>query len=115
MNKIQISFGHKLRELREEKSLTQEQLAEKIGVSTNAVGQFERGKIFPNYETITTIINVLDVDANLFFSRDAIDYPDEAKWIAKIIVKLTPEERKNFGKVLEGLAKIFLLPDDTGR
>ena len=69
MNKSQLTFGHKLRELRENKGLTQEQLAERVGITANAVGQFERGKIFPNYETTANIINVLDIDANLLFSR----------------------------------------------
>ncbi len=115
MNKSQIRFGHKLRELREEKGMTQEQLAERIGITANAVGQFERGKIFPNYETTTNIINVLDIDANLLFSRDAVDYPDEAKWIAKIIVNLTPDERKNFGRLLEDISKVFKNSDGTIR
>ncbi|MDD3393235.1 MAG: helix-turn-helix transcriptional regulator [Anaerotignum sp.] len=108
MNKSQLTFGHKLRELREDKGLTQEQLAERIGITANAVGQFERGKIFPNYETTANIINVLDVDANLLFSRDTVDYPDEAKWIAKIMVDLNIEERQKFGKFLEDISKIFI-------
>lgn len=108
MNKSQLTFGYKLRKLREDKGLTQEQLAERIGITANVAGQFERGKIFPNYETIANIINVLDIDANLLFSRDAVEYPDEAKWIAKIMVDLSIEQRQTFGRFLEDMAKILL-------
>lgn len=108
MDKNQLSFGNKLRELRGAKGLTQEQLGEKIGVSANAIGQFERGKILPNYVTIANIINTLDIDANLLFSRDSVDYPDEAKWIAKIFEKLSNEEKQTIGRFLDDIAKIFL-------
>lgn len=108
MNKSQLTFGHKLRELRESKGLTQEQLAEKVGITANAIGQFERGKIFPNYETIANIINVLDIDANLLFSRDSVDYPAEAIWIAKTMADLSFEERQRVGKFLEDISKILI-------
>ena len=111
MDKAQQSFGNKLRELRKKKGFTQEQLAEGIGVTANAVGQFERGKISPNYSTITNIICTLDVDANLLFSRDSVDYPDEAKWIAEIFINLSYTEKQTVGKFLEDIAKVFLNSD----
>lgn len=67
MNKRQQMFGNRLRELRIQKKLTQEQLGEYIGVTPNAIGQFERGNMYPNFETLYRIIAVLDIDANLFF------------------------------------------------
>lgn len=102
-------FGNKLRELRNNSGLTQEKLAEKIGISANAVGQFERGKILPNYITIANIINTLDIDANLLFSRDSVDCPDEAIWIAKIINELNAEEKQIIGKFFEDIARILLM------
>lgn len=112
MNKNQFLFGNKLRELRTSKGLTQEQLGEKINVSANAVGQFERGKILPNYITVVNIINALDIDANLLFSREKVDYPDNAKWIAKIFEKLSYEEKQTVGRFLEDIAKVFLNSDN---
>lgn len=112
MNGNKLPFGTILRELRTEKGLTQEQLGEKINVSANAVGQFERGVILPNYVTIANIINVLDVDANLLFSRDAVDYPDEAKWIAKALVNLRYDEKQAAGHFLESIARVILNSED---
>lgn len=108
MNNNQLIFGNKLRELRKSNGLTQEGLGEKIGVSTNAVGQFERGSILPTFSTLTNIINALDVDANLFFDRRSVDYPDEAKRIARIFESLTNEEKQTVGRFLEDLSKVFL-------
>lgn len=64
-------FGIRLKQLRLECGLTQEQFGEMINVSSNAVGQFERGVISPNYCTLLSIIKTLNVDANLLFMRDS--------------------------------------------
>ena len=114
MYKNQLTFGRKLRELRTEKGLTQEQLGEKIDVSANAIGQFERWKILPNYTTIANIINTLDIDANLIFSRESVEYPDEAVWIAKLLINLNQEEKRGVCHFLEGVTRIILGFDKDG-
>lgn len=48
-----------IKRLREEKGLTQKQLAELIGVSVSAVQQFEYGKTQPKYETLLKLSKVL--------------------------------------------------------
>ena len=44
----QKKIGKFICTLRKEKQLTQEQLAEKLGVSINAVSKWERGLSFPD-------------------------------------------------------------------
>ena len=41
-------FGDKLKDYRKEKNLTQEELAEKIGVSGQAVSKWEKGECLPD-------------------------------------------------------------------
>ena len=45
MDKLELcAFGKRIRELRKEQGLTQAELAEKIGLSTNFIGMVERGE-----------------------------------------------------------------------
>jgi len=44
----QITFGEKLKNIRKEKNLTQEEVAKKIGVSAQAVSKWEKGECLPD-------------------------------------------------------------------
>jgi transcriptional regulator with XRE-family HTH domain len=60
-------FGERLRELRTERGLTQEQLAEAAGVDRNYIGQIERGERNVALVNIVTIAGALKVQpADLF-------------------------------------------------
>ena len=109
MNKKQQLFGNKLKELRMQKKLTQEALGDFAGVSANAIGQFERGIMYPNFETLYRIILALDVDANLFFLDVPKEYPYSARLIAEIIKKKKKEERVAVSEFLNNLSHIVSL------
>ncbi len=54
-------FGKRIREERQKRSLTLEQLAEKCDISSNFLGQLERGKNVPSLKSLIRIANVLEV------------------------------------------------------
>jgi transcriptional regulator with XRE-family HTH domain len=54
-------FGRRLRELRLERGLTQERLAELAGRDRTYIGQAERGFCNPSLTTIGTLARVLGV------------------------------------------------------
>jgi len=103
MNEKQERFGSILKELRLHQNMTQEQLGTLINKTTGSIGQFERGDIYPGYETFMDIVKALNVDANLFFSRDAVEYPDQAKWIANLLLEFKDEEKETIKKFLFAL------------
>jgi transcriptional regulator with XRE-family HTH domain len=47
-----MEFSEKLRQLREEKHLTQEQVARELGVSRQAISNWENNKNLPDLETV---------------------------------------------------------------
>lgn len=51
------SIGLKIKKLREENNLTQQQFADKIGVSRSALSQIEIAKITPTLDVIEKIAN----------------------------------------------------------
>ena len=58
----QIKIGGFLRELRREKELTQEQLAEKFGVSSRSVSRWENGNTMPELGILVELADYYEVD-----------------------------------------------------
>lgn len=56
----QIAVGRFITQKRKEKNLTQEQLAEKIGVSNKTVSKWETGKCMPDYSVIELLCRELN-------------------------------------------------------
>lgn len=64
----QKNVGSFLRELRKEKQLTQEQLAERFGVTNRSVSRWETGSNMPDLSILVELADFYDVDI-----RDIID------------------------------------------
>ena len=56
-----MNFGIKLQILRKDKRLSQEDLAEQLGVSRQAVSKWERGEGYPEIDTVIVISNLFGV------------------------------------------------------
>ena len=57
----QKKTGLFLKELRKAKSLTQEQLAERLGISNKTVSKWETGKCMPDYAVVKSLCEELKV------------------------------------------------------
>lgn len=57
-------FQERLKQARLDKGLTQEQLAELIGVAKSTLNGYEKGNREPDFFKIKKLIEVLGVDAN---------------------------------------------------
>ena len=53
--------SNSIKKLRQEKKLSQEELAEKLYVTRQAVSNWENGKTQPDIDTITKLANIFDV------------------------------------------------------
>ncbi len=62
MDNIKVLLGRKIREFRKSKKMTQEQLAEQVGIGTPNISYFETGKFTPAIETLEKIAKALDVE-----------------------------------------------------
>ncbi|MBR6199533.1 MAG: helix-turn-helix transcriptional regulator [Spirochaetales bacterium] len=61
-----MTISEKIRALRKEKGLKQEQLAEICDVSVEAVGTWERGKKIPEFDNLIKLANTFDVSLDVF-------------------------------------------------
>jgi transcriptional regulator with XRE-family HTH domain len=70
MKKIEERFGERVRELRQAKGLSQEELAFKTGVHRTYLGGIERGERNPSLKNIAAIAKALGVTLSELFRFD---------------------------------------------
>ena len=71
------AVGLRVKALRQRRGLSQEELAERIDRSLNAISNIERGRTLPNFTTLERLSEVLGVPVREFFDHqpDASDNP----------------------------------------
>ena len=85
----QIKIGNYIANKRKEKKLTQEQLAEKIGVSNKTISKWECGRCMPDYGVIEVLCRELDINiSELINGRDT---EEEKKIDNESILQLVKE------------------------
>ena len=85
----QIKIGGFLKELRKEKELTQEQLAENFGVSSRSVSRWENGNTMPELSILVELADFYEIDI-----KEIIDGERKSEIVEK-------EEKETLLKVAE--------------
>jgi len=70
----QIKIGEFLKELRKEKGLTQEQLAEQFNVSRRSVSRWETAKGYPDISLLEPIANAFGISITEHFGNISCDF-----------------------------------------
>ena len=58
---VKNTFGKNLKHIRTSRNLTQEELAEKLGIVNSTISQYENGLREPKFNTVNKIANLLNV------------------------------------------------------
>lgn len=95
-------LGQRIRHYRQKLHLTQEQLAERAGVSASFLGHIERGSRAASLETVMQLCAALDVTPNDLLADEALlmglDLPDLVTVSPKEIVTGVATLLRNRGK-----------------
>ena len=65
-----INLGIHVRQIREKKGLSQQDLADDCGITQNQVGRIERAEINTTVKTLVKIANALDIEP-----KELLDFP----------------------------------------
>lgn len=99
----QEKVGKFIFELRKSVGLTQEQLAEKLGVTDKSISRWENGKTLPDYSLLNDLCNILNISINELFAGEKIsekEYKNKADDNLKLILKSKEENKKKLEKRL---------------
>jgi len=70
---MNVKIGAKIKTLRKSDDITQEQLAEVIGITSQAISRWESENGYPDIEYISPIANFLNVSIDYLFDHDLIE------------------------------------------
>ena len=88
-----MRFEEKIVELRKQKGLSQEELAEQLGVSRQAVSRWELGQTLPDIPNLLQLCELFGVSAD-YLVRDEEQAVVKSDQSAKTIARLTREREK---------------------
>ena len=99
---IDKRIGKRIKECRERLGLTQEQFAEKTGLTINYISTVERGASFPRCEKLITIMNTLQVSADAIFC-DVLTHSSDYKTskLSSELSTLPPEAQNRILQMVE--------------
>lgn len=91
----QLKIGQFIAERRKKSKLTQEQLAEKLGISDRAVSKWERGLNLPDASLMIELCNILDISINELLTGEIIKKENYMEKAEENLVKMKEQEEKN--------------------
>jgi transcriptional regulator with XRE-family HTH domain len=102
-------FGERLRVLREEKNMSQEELAEAFGLGKAAISGYERGKRTPSFDLLVGLADYFQVSTDYLLGRTDDRTPPEdmervrenTRKLHDILTSLDPQEQEKFFTILE--------------
>ena len=94
-------LGKKIRNLRITNQLSQAELAESIDVSTNYIGQIERGDRKPSLETVVSLCEILHTSLDYVLSDSLSSADDYIIFnIESELTKLSTDEKQYFYQMI---------------
>ena len=107
------NFGKKLKYFRNQIGITQEQLAEKLGVSYTQYQNYERGKSYPHMEKFIKLCQIMDVPADYLLSDEARIFRDySSASLFKEFRDMSDEESKAINFAFLKMAEYKKGPDN---
>ena len=97
---IKKLLGKKIKEIRKSNNLTQEKMAEMIGIEPASLSNIENGKYYPTAENLEKILKTLNVTASELYNFEYHSTPKE-------LLSEMNEKMQNDEKLLRLMYKFF--------
>lgn len=96
-------FGKHVRALRGARELTQESLAEKSGLSVDAVARVESGRMVPTLTTLSKLADGLDLSLATLFETFEREGRKDASEVADYLARRTAKEVRMARRVMRAM------------
>ena len=87
----QLKIGKFIADCRKQKSLTQMQLSEKLGITDKAISKWERGIAMPDSSIMLELCDILGITVNELLNGEKIDMENNNQKNEQILLEMTKE------------------------
>ncbi len=105
---MKLILGDKIRNLRKAANMTQEQLADRLGMSCQAVSRRENGTAYPDLELLTPLAEIFGVTSDFLLGIPEEKKEQEAKKLFTELVEATYAKEVDTEKVIRLIREIRL-------
>ncbi len=106
--RLALKMGRAIAVRRQQRQLTQAELAEAIGVEQETISRFERGATLPPLGRLSDVADALSCPLDDLLRTGSPRLEDRAQGIARILEKLTEPDRRLVGEIVEQLCARLL-------
>ena len=100
-----MSLGRRISDLRKEKRLTQQQIADKLNMGRSNFGHIEHGRVSPTSEDLQKIADILETSTDYLLGRSEIAMESQITY--EIPGWATAKDKRDFKKMLEDDAPVM--------
>ena len=109
-------LAKKIRELRNEKGISQSSLANHLGLTQQAIAKWEKGIAEPDSVTLNKLASFFNVSVDFLLGRTNVrnpnnntdeDFPDDVKVLMRSVSKLTDKQKE----IVKRLVQEFINED----
>lgn len=100
---IKKLLGQRIKELRKNKKLTQEQIAEFVGIEPASLSNIENGKYYPTAENLEKILIALESSPEKLFKIEQYQNNEDLLKEINLLLKNNPQKIKDVYKIVKVL------------
>lgn len=101
---LRMSFSKRLVAVRKKRKMTQQQMADAIGIHVSQIKRYESGETQPSLEVLRKIALALNVSADLLlFDQDERGPDEELRLQFEAVSHMPPREKAVIKELLEGM------------
>lgn len=97
----QIKIGKFITTKRKENKLTQQELADLLGISNRAISKWENGICLPDAATMPILCKLLKITINDLFSGEVVDMNENEKKLEENLLAMKKEKEENDKRLLK--------------
>lgn len=98
-----MNFGENLKNIRKYKKISQEELADKLGVSRQSISKWETGENYPSMTNIMCLCDIFNCKINELVHEDMTDFDSLGEEIKMNVVKFKRNEQRK----MKGISKFI--------
>jgi len=102
---VATKIGEIIAKKRKQAGLTQEQVAERLGVGNEAISRIERGKVVPTVLRLYEIAEVFDCGIETFFIEGSGRATDQVEYVLELLAPLSTSDRQLIVGMVEIVAQ----------